>query len=229
MSQSAEAVKEEKASSKKIPVVRIVLILLISLVLGLTVYNWNARRLVGNALPMPFGFGVAVVLSGSMEPTLSVNDLVFVSPVKDWSTLAEGDVIVYQNEGELIIHRIIELSEDGETFVTQGDANNIADEPIFRTQIKGKLSFHLPFIGLIVKGLKSPVGIIVILAAAIFLMHESWKGEKKKGDEQVDAIKEEIRRLKEEQEAALKASSEKNNDQPLNQTHLTAEGEDKHE
>ena len=214
MSQSTEAVAEEKTSGKKkIPLLRIVLILLISLVLGLTVYNWNARRLMGNALPMPFGFGVAVVLSGSMEPTLSVNDLVFVSPVKDWSTLAAGDVIVYQSEGELIIHRIIAINEESETLITKGDANNIEDEPIFYTQIKGKLGMHLPFVGLIVKGLKSPIGIIAVLAAAIFLMRQSWKGEKKKDDEALDAIKEEIRRLKAEQEAAAR----------------TAEGEDKHE
>ena len=211
MSQSAEAA--EKTSRKPFPVMRIVLILLISLILGLTVYNWNARRLMGNALPMPFGFGVAVVLSGSMEPTLKVNEVVFVSPVKDQSSLNVGDIIVYQQEGDLIIHRIIALNEDGETLVTKGDNNNVEDEPIFYTQVKGKLKFHLPFVGLIVKGLKTPVGIIAVLAIAIFLMHQSWKGEKKKDDEALDAIKEEIRRLKAEQEAAAR----------------TAEGEDKHE
>ena len=213
MSEKAEVSEKQEASRKKVPVLRIVLILLISLVLGLTVYNWNARRLMGNALPMPFGFGVAVVLSGSMEPTLKVNDLIFVTPVKDTNSLEIGDVIVYQSEGELIIHRIIAFNEDGETLITKGDANNIEDEPIFYTQIKGKLGMHLPFVGLIVKGLKSPIGIIAVLAAAVFLMHQSWKGEKKKDDETLDAIKEEIRRLKAEQEAAAK----------------TAEGEDKHE
>ena len=56
---------------------RLLCYLLISLVLGGTAYSWNARRLAGNAMPMPFGVGLSVVLSGSMEPTLSVNDLIF--------------------------------------------------------------------------------------------------------------------------------------------------------
>ena len=43
--------------------------------MGINVYLWNASSLAGNAMPMPFGFGMAVVLSGSMEPVLSVNDL----------------------------------------------------------------------------------------------------------------------------------------------------------
>ena len=48
---------------------RILMIVVISLVIGLSIYSWNARRVVGNSLPMPFGIGSSVVLSGSMEPT----------------------------------------------------------------------------------------------------------------------------------------------------------------
>ena len=186
-------------------IVRIILILLVSLVIGLNVYQWNASRLVGNNFPMPFGFGVSVVLSGSMEPHLHVNDLVIVTPADSYSA---GDVVVFQQNGDLIIHRIIAIDEAAGTLTTKGDANNTEDEPVALDQVKGRESFRVPFAGLLVRALKTPVGIITVLAAAAFLMHSSWKKEKAKGDEQLDAIKEEIRRLKAEQETAGKAEAE---------------------
>lgn len=180
---------------------RVILIILISLVIGLNVYQWNARRLMGDAFPMPLGFGMAVVLSGSMEPALNVNDLVIVVPAK---SVNKGDVIVFQQEGSLIIHRVINVDEAEKKIQTQGDANNTPDEPIDFSQVKGRKLFHIPFVGLLIRGLKTPVGIIAVLAFALFLMHNSWKKEKESGDEELDAIKAEIRKLKEEQAAEEK-------------------------
>ena len=45
-------------------ILRTVFLVAVALVLGVNVYLWNARSLMGNALPMPFGYGCAVVLSG---------------------------------------------------------------------------------------------------------------------------------------------------------------------
>ena len=209
--------------------VRALLILLISLVIGVTVYRWNARRLLGNSLPMPFGFGAAVVLSGSMEPNLNINDLVIVTPAAQYQI---GDIIVFQSTGDLVIHRIISINEAEKTLQTKGDANNIADDPISLDQVKGKLSFKLPFIGLIVRGLKTPVGVIAVLLAAVYLMHISWRTEKKQKDETLDAIKEEIRRLKAEQQPGKPGPN--SGPQPGqtgagSPTPHAAEGEDKHE
>ena len=177
-----------------------VLIILISLVIGLNVYRWNAGRLMGNSFPMPLGFGMAIVLSGSMEPYLNVNDLVVVVPAESYE---EGEVIVFQENGSLIIHRVIAIDAAAEKLQTKGDANNAPDEPVSFTQVKGREAFHIPFVGIIVRGLKSPVGVIAVLVLAVFLMHSSWKKEKESGTEELDAIKAEIRKLKEEQESVL--------------------------
>lgn len=198
MAEAAGAEKPRSRKKKTNALLRVVLIVLISLVIGLNVYQWNARRLMGNSFPMPLGFGMAVVLSGSMEPTLHVNDLVIVVPAESYE---KGDVIVFQQEGDLIIHRIINIDEAAGTLQTQGDANNAPDEPITLTQVKGRESFHIPFVGIMIRALKTPVGIIAVLALAVFLMHNSWKKEKASGDEELDAIKAEIRRLKEEEAA----------------------------
>ena len=59
-------------------VLRWLLIVVCGLILGVNVYLANANSLVGNQLPMPFGYGAAVVLSGSMEPEFSEGDLIIV-------------------------------------------------------------------------------------------------------------------------------------------------------
>ena len=173
---------------------RILLILLISLLIGYSVYSLNARRVMRNALPMPFGVGSAVVLSGSMEPALSVNDLVLVKAAPDYEV---GDVVVYQSGGELIIHRIIE--KEGETFVTRGDANNTADSPIGLSAIKGRMILSVPYVGLPIRLLQTTPGKLLLLALAILLLHRSWTREKDEDDEELNRIKAEIRRLKDQQ------------------------------
>ena len=172
---------------------RVLIITVIGIIIGGSVYSWNARRVVGNSLPMPFGIGASVVLTGSMEPTLSVNDLVF---IKAQDSYKEGDVIVFQDGRSLVIHRIIYIDE--QTVNTQGDANDVDDGPRSVKDIKGRMVFAIPFIGLIVRGLKTPPGTIIMLAAAVFLMNLSWKKEKEAGNKDLDHIKDEIRRLKAE-------------------------------
>ncbi len=176
-------------------VLRIVVIVLLSLFLGFSIYSINARRVMKNMLPMPFGVGTSVVLSGSMEPTLSVNDLIFVRGADSYQT---GDVIVYQTGYELIIHRIVACGV-GE-YVTQGDANNAPDPPVAAENVKGKLLFAIPYLGLLVRGLQTVPGILIVLLLAILLMRRSWRREKDASDEELNAIKDEIRQLKAQME-----------------------------
>jgi signal peptidase len=173
---------------------RTLLLALISLTLGVNVYLWNAKRLVGNALPTPFGYGVSVVLSGSMEPTLSVHDLVL---IRETPAVKAGDVVVYQSENELIIHRVISVGED--TLITQGDANSSADEPISHGAVKGVLVASVPHVGILVLALKNPVVVILLLAAAFLLMELSYRKEKRSDDRELEEIKAEIHRLQREQ------------------------------
>lgn len=175
---------------------RLLMIVLISLFFGGAVYSVNARRVVGNAMPMPFGIGLSVVLSGSMEPTLSVNDLVLVREADSYQV---DDIVVYQSGSDLIIHRIVAL--EGEAFVTQGDANNTPDEPIGRAAIKGKAAVVIPWLGLLVRLLQSTLGKIAVIVLAALLLGRSWSRERSEGDAELDQIKAEIRRLKALEEA----------------------------
>ncbi len=172
---------------------RRLLLVAAGLLFGVNVYYWNAGILGGNALPMPFGIGSAVVMSGSMEPTLSVNDLVYIREADEY---AVGDVVVYQSGNDLIIHEIVDIT--GDLITTKGEANNTADEPISRIYIKGRMVLAIPYVGAAVQFVKSLPGTILLLGAAILLIELSWNREKTGKEKEMDAIKAEIRLLQKE-------------------------------
>ena len=172
-------------------IVRITVLVLLAALVGLSLYSINVARLSGNALPMPLGFGMSVVLSGSMEPTLSVGDLLVVAP-RD--TYQVRDVIVYQTGKSAVVHRIVAI--EGEEYITRGDANNADDKPIAFENIKGKVIIVVPYIGYLVNLIKTPVGTAVLLGLALLLMEVSFRSDKKQDQSEIDAIKQEIERLK---------------------------------
>lgn len=171
-------------------IVRTVVLIVIALIVGINLYMLNASRVAGNAMPMPFGVGATVVLSGSMENTLSIGDLLIVSEQENYSV---DDVVVYQTGTTAVVHRIIEM--DGESVVTKGDANDTEDAPITLDCIKGKVVFAIPFVGYLVNLIKTPLGTVIILGLAIFLLERSFRKEKKKDDEELEKVKAEIRSL----------------------------------
>lgn len=69
-----------------------------------------------------------------MEPTLKTNSLII---VKESDSYKVNDIVTYKLDGEYITHRIIEINDD--SIITQGDANNAADEAISKDMIVGKV------------------------------------------------------------------------------------------
>ena len=178
-------------------IARVAIIVFVSLVLGLNVYNWNAKSLMGNALPMPMGYGAAVTLTGSMEPTIGEDDLII---VKAQDSYELQDIVVYQSGSIVVVHRVIAM--DGDTIITQGDANQAADEAINVADIKGKVIAIVPLLGSMARVLKTPTATIALLIGAVLLLEMSFRKEKQKSSDELELIKEEIRKLKEEQESA---------------------------
>ena len=174
-------------------------------VIGINVYTFNASRLVGNAFPMPLGFGLSVVLSGSMEPELSTGDLLLVVAREEYKP---DEVVVFLDGRSAVVHRIISM--DGDTVITQGDANNQEDEPISTELICGKVVLAIPLIGYLVSVIKTPLGTLLILALAVWLLNRSFRRDQKEKTEQLDMIRAEIERLKAEQaERTEQADQEK--------------------
>ena len=130
-------VNQEAEKGRHPRFLRILIICLAALFLIYKVYLWNVTTMKGNALPMPFGIGSAVILSGSMEPALSIDDVIFVVASDEYQV---DDIVVFQSGETLVVHRILHI--EGDTVITKGDANNVADEPVTLEQIKGRVGFH---------------------------------------------------------------------------------------
>ena len=183
--------KHQKKRFSKKTVFRYIVFSFIGIVLGLFVYTQNAKGLLNDKIPMPFGYGMSVVLSGSMESRLSVDDLVIIKATDNYKV---NDIVLFQDGNSLVIHRIIEI--DGDTVTTKGDANNTADEPINKSQIKGVLVYDIAGLGAVVNILKQPVSVFIILAAAFLLTEFSYRKEKDTDAEELDDIKKMIEELK---------------------------------
>lgn len=176
-------------------ILRTCLLVFASLVLGINLYFWNAKSLMGNSMPMPFGIGTALVLSGSMEPTIRLDDLILVKAQDSYDL---DDIVVYQSGQMLVVHRIVEVGPD--TVITQGDANNVPDDPVRIEMIKGAVVAHIGGVGGLVRLLKSPAATVVLVAGSLLLSEMTLRKEKQKDEDELEQIKAEIRRLKAEQE-----------------------------
>lgn len=127
------------------------------------------------------GIRSMVVLTGSMEPSISVGSIIFVSKDIFYQT---GEVISFKNsQGITITHRIIDkLVENGAVvFKTKGDANNTQDNELITSgSIIGKKVFVLPYLGRITAFLKTPLGFIslIITPALIFIAFEVFNIKK---------------------------------------------------
>lgn len=152
-----------------------------------------------DAVPMPFGFGASLVLSGSMEPEISTDDLVL---IKKTSELHVGDVVLYNTGRSNVLHRITKI--DGDIITTKGDANNTEDKPFSKSAVLGVYIGKMPCGGKIIRFVTNPpfvmaVVFLLMTAAVIWMFVEDHREYKK-----LDSIKAEIDRLKAENEELRK-------------------------
>jgi|APHM01.1.fsa_nt_gi signal peptidase I, archaeal type len=117
-----------------------------------------------------------VVLSGSMEPTLSPGDVVIVDGS---TTIEQGDIITYATGQEAIptTHRVVSVMADG--FETKGDANQNADHGLLTSNsVVGEVTVIIPLIGHVILWANTPLGLVTLivfpLTALVLLELRSW-------------------------------------------------------
>ncbi|HWQ16619.1 MAG TPA: signal peptidase I [Sulfolobales archaeon] len=87
-----------------------------------------------------------VVISGSMEPTISMGDIALVVKIRNPSEVRVGDIIAFWNENQIVIHRVVGITENG--FITKGDALPSPDPFIVeKNTVIGKAIGSIPKIG----------------------------------------------------------------------------------
>lgn len=120
-------------------------------------------------LPYVFGIKPYIVLSGSMEPTISTGGLVWIN-TRD-KDVQVNDIAAYElAEGTYVTHRVIDVA-DGQ-YVFKGDANETEDlVPVARSQIIGKYMFTIPELGKALAALQQKkILYIPIISGIIALM-----------------------------------------------------------
>ena len=119
--------------------------------------------------PSFFGYKNFTIVSRSMADTINVNDVIIVKEVPQ-DEIQKDDIIAFYQGGEVITHRIINVIEkDGVIrYETKGDNNVHADDNLVSYgQIEGKYQFKISGFGIILRILKNPITIIVLIIILI--------------------------------------------------------------
>lgn len=115
-------------------------------------------------IPSILGFTPLTVVSGSMSPGIETGDMVIIR--KGNKNVKPGDIITYRLEDVLVTHRVKNISDTNaaEVFITQGDANSVADlKTVERGNILGKYIFKIPMGGYIKASLRGLPGILILI------------------------------------------------------------------
>lgn len=140
---------------------QVAITLVLAVLLLCNLYTLLMQHVVGTTHPTVMGFSAAVIVSGSMEPALSVDDLI-VNHVQ--SSYTTGDIITFDNGSGLTTHRIVDVTNG--RYVTQGDANNAADlKTVAPDMVVGRVVGHIPHLGRVLSVLRTPLGMMLLVLA----------------------------------------------------------------
>lgn len=157
-----------------LPTVLIVFVLFLLIVITTSIKN--------DQTPAVFGYSGLVVVTDSMEPEIQIDDLIVIKP---FDTYQVGEVITFYSEiaGQTvrITHRIIEVDEDRQLYITQGDkayadlekrAHPDYVEEVSYEDVIGKMVFKSSLIGSIasVEFLRNKNLIFGLIFGVLFLM-----------------------------------------------------------
>ena len=102
-----------------------------------------------------------------MSGTLEVHDMIFIREREEDQI---DDIITYRDGQSYITHRLVEITEEGK-YIAKGDMNNTPDSPIDPSQVVGKVVFVIPKIGLVINFLRTPIGILILIATGAALIY----------------------------------------------------------
>ena len=156
----------QKAKKRGLSLLQMAMTVLLAVLLFCNLSLFLSQKITGNAGATVFGFSLAVVASGSMDPALSVDDLVLIQAKEAYSV---GDIITFERDGVLVTHRIAGIQQ--EDFLTKGDANAVMDQaPVAQEQIVGKVIVVIPYVGKVLSWLRTPLGMTLLVFWGLLLL-----------------------------------------------------------
>ena len=120
-------------------------------------------------IPSFFGYKNFTIVSRSMEDTINVNDVIVVKEVPK-SEIKKNDIIAFYQGREVITHRVIDIIDENGIicYRTKGDNNIHPDDKLVSySQVEGKYQFKIAGFGIVLRVLKSPVTIIMLIIILI--------------------------------------------------------------
>ncbi len=125
------------------------------------------------------GYEMYEVDSKSMAPKIPDKSVVFVKET-DASEIYDDDIITFyedESHDNIATYRVVEVNEQGQTFMTCADANNDNDENIVVVpydNLIGKVDFSVPYGTLILKFMNGMAGKIAAAAVAVIIIGCLW-------------------------------------------------------
>ena len=106
-----------------------------------------------------------------LNDQFQIFDVITVHPLPAEEDIELYDVIVYERDGNLIIHRVVKIleREEGRLFYLRGDANRKNDDKgVEYDQMRGIYrGKRIPFVGSFILFMQSPAGIICLILAIV--------------------------------------------------------------
>jgi signal peptidase len=96
-----------------------------------------------------FRYGTLVIATPSMTGELNVGDAAIFERY-DGQAIAEGQVIVFENDRSMIVHRVVNIEKVNNVtrYYTKGDFNDVIDDGyVVDSEIVGLVHFKIPYIG----------------------------------------------------------------------------------
>lgn len=136
-------------------------------------------------VPKATGGSALTVLTSSMTPTIPAGSVVVVRPVA-YDSVRIGDVLTFQRTPEspaLVTHRVTEIrpTTRPRSLITQGDANEGADDPVAEGAIRGRVWFHVPYLGYAKNFAATPRGMLAFVAVPLLFLIMREPGESRRG------------------------------------------------
>lgn len=148
-----------------------------------------ASLILWTIFPLFLGWTPTVVISGSMEPRILVGDVIFADPMDSLEirkTVKKNHVLLVQDPSDpskLVTHRVVEIFNSGEAYITKGDANAANDStPIPVENVLGIEKLRIPYIGIPIYSLQKanlamPGLFVFSLILSQIIVRKQWAAE----------------------------------------------------
>ena len=151
---------------KVLRIAEIVITVILCIILLLNLVMIFRKKFGKEQYPTVFGYGVGIIISGSMTGTIDIDDMVLTKAQDEYHI---GEIILFKEGTMLVTHRIVDQNSIG--FITKGDANDSTDlSEVKEESICGKVVLIIPKFGKVVQFLRSPLGLLLLVLCGFLLI-----------------------------------------------------------